>query len=69
MKMAPGLCDSISSECRLLGYSGFPGVRVGFVCLTTSSPAHPPKGQSPIGKKECESLDVHFSLLYVAGVL
>lgn len=39
MKITPGLCDTICGECRstlVVAYSRVTGVRVDFVCLTTS---------------------------------
>lgn len=64
MKPTSGLCHTISSEHRatpVVAYSGVKGVRAGFVCLTTSAPAHPPNGQGPqSGESEIKALDTHF---------
>lgn len=65
MKTTLGLFDTICSGWRstlVVAYSGVTGVRGGFVCLTMSPPAHPPKGQGhQSGERESKALNVHFS--------
>lgn len=63
MKITPGLSDAICVECSeskstlVVAYSGVTGVRLGFVCLTTSPPAHLPRGQGHhMEKKESEGV-------------
>lgn len=69
MKITLGLFDTICSECRstpVVAFSEVTGIRVGFVCSTTSPPAHPPKGQGhQSGEKESKALDVNFFFIWL----